>query len=205
MTLLPPLKYMRSLNLLTDDRGRDATPADLATANVEPSAVDRHDNSPSSVDDLPDENQLLAIGAKLRHLRQQQGLSVEEVSARTQIQPRAIAAIEAAQIDELPESVYVKGMVKRYADSMGLNGSVLVRDFPTWQQRPILEHKPKSSTRTTITVRPQVKPLHLYLGYGLLLVAGIAGISQVLNNSVQSKPSPPIVQSSNNFVPKTVK
>lgn len=172
---------MRSLKLPTDNQGQKSIPEDATAVNLT--------NQPITSQPI---DRLQEIGANLRHLRQQRGLSIEEVSARTQIQPRLIEAIEKAQVDLLPESVYVKGMVKRYGDSMGLDGAALAQDVAGWQQQTFNTTKP--SRRTTIVIQHRIKPLHLYLGYMLLVGGGIAGISQVLNTTFKPKQPQPIVQ-----------
>jgi hypothetical protein len=193
---------MRSLKLPIYHQAEQSILDDeTAVTTIEESIDDPQPTEPS--EEQPGDR-LQQIGAKLRYLRQSQTLSIEEVSARTQIQPRLIEAIETAQIDLLPESVYVKGMVKRYGNSMGLDGTALVENFPTWQRQSTTPTPKKSSRRTTIVLQPRVKPLHLYLGYTLVVLAAIAGMSQVLNNTVKPKPPQPIAVTEVPIAPQTV-
>jgi cytoskeletal protein RodZ len=181
---------MRSLKLPTYNRGEQSIPEDMTDANTSNEPIERPGNE--SLANQPSVR-LREIGIKLYNLRQSRHLSIEEVSAKTQIQPRLIEAIEAAQIDLMPESVYVKGMVKRYGDYMGLDGAALVENFPTWQRSSTAPTPSKSSRRqTTIVINPQIKPLHLYLGYTVLVLGAIAGISHLVNNTVKTKPTQPI-------------
>jgi len=46
------------------------------------------------------------------------------------IQPRVIRAIEAGNLKELPEGVYIRGFLRRYADALGLDGHALASEFP---------------------------------------------------------------------------
>jgi hypothetical protein len=131
------------------------------------------------------------IGAHLGYWRNQQSLSVEEVAALTQIQPRLIQAIEEGHIEMLPESVYVKGMIRRYGDCLGMDGNGLAEYVPTWQ-REVMEFKQTTSTRAETFSPPTIKPIHWYAIYALTILGGSAGLSHMLNDA--AKPPYPIVE-----------
>ncbi len=76
---------------------------------------------------------LQEIGFNLRQLRQDNSLSIEEIAERTRIQPRLIRALEEGHLDVLPEPVYIHGIVKKYGESLGANGSDLAKGVPTGQ------------------------------------------------------------------------
>lgn len=67
--------------------------------------------------------QVEAIGRYLKAIRTQKGLSLQQVSQRTRVQPKQLRAIETGNCKQLPEAVYVKGFLKQYAQALGLNGS----------------------------------------------------------------------------------
>lgn len=121
---------------------------------------------------------LAEMGSYLRHLREEQSLSLEEVSAKTKVQARLLNAIEEGRLEPLPEPVYIKGFIQRYADALGLNGAEFASVFPTAQgfhlSKPAL-------WRSWFT--PQLKPIHLYLIYICLIVSAGVGLSNVVNPS----------------------
>jgi Helix-turn-helix domain len=127
---------------------------------------------------------LAKIGSKLREWREYYQLSIDDISARTQIQPRLIQAIEAGCVEMLPEWIYVKGMIKRYADNLGLNGTEISQHILSWE--------PVAAKSTAVAKQGsgfklvlQLKPLHVYIGY-MLAVCGIsAGSSHLLNNALR--------------------
>ncbi|MEO0867454.1 MAG: helix-turn-helix transcriptional regulator [Cyanobacteria bacterium J06642_11] len=68
-------------------------------------------------------SQLEAVGRYLKTIRTEQGLSLQQVSQRTHVQPKQLRAIETGDCKKLPEAIYVKGFLKQYAQALGLNGT----------------------------------------------------------------------------------
>jgi cytoskeletal protein RodZ len=126
------------------------------------------------------------LGFQLRQLREKKMLSIDQIAARTMIQPRLLLAIESGNTSILPEAVYVRGFLKRYADALGLNGTEFVSSFPlepdmrsinpSWQESPAA----------------QLRPMHLYVAYAALIAAAIGGLSYLLSRSA---PAPSAVKS----------
>ncbi|MEL6230233.1 MAG: helix-turn-helix transcriptional regulator [Cyanobacteria bacterium J06627_3] len=82
----------------------------------------------TSVETATDENdctQLATVGCHLKAIRTRQGLSLQQVAQRTHIQPNQLRAIETGNWAKLPEAIYVKGFLKRYAQALGLDGAAI--------------------------------------------------------------------------------
>jgi cytoskeletal protein RodZ len=126
--------------------------------------------------------QLTQIGDYLRQVREENLLSLEEVSVRTLIQPRLLRAIESGKLQQLPEPVYVQGFIRRYADALGLDGNQFAEAFPV--EEPVRKAAPSWKESPVAPLRP----LHLYVAYVGLIVASVSLLSQVVNQS--SIPSP---------------
>ena len=71
------------------------------------------------------EHQLMKVGRYLKTIRTRQGLSLQQVAKRTHIQTQQLQAIETGSWIQLPEAIYVKGFLKRYAQSLGLDGKAI--------------------------------------------------------------------------------
>ena len=69
------------------------------------------------------------IGQKLKAAREGQGLSLTQIWERTKIPMHHLQSMETGITDELPETVYVAGFIKRYADVVGLNGQALSEEY----------------------------------------------------------------------------
>jgi cytoskeletal protein RodZ len=125
---------------------------------------------------------LCEIGSNLRQLRQDKSLTIEEVAERTRIQPRLLRALEEGRTDLLPEPVYIQGIIKKYGESMGVNGLELAKSVPAEQMQIV----PLKNNRWEGFDRPQIRPIHLYLSYIAILLASISALSHALNSSVQT-------------------
>jgi cytoskeletal protein RodZ len=120
---------------------------------------------------------LQELGSRLREFRQNQAVSLDEIAAKTRIQARLLNAIEEAKLDILPEPVYIQGLIKRFADALGLNGDEFSKTFPTETGfvliRPSWLHVPAG----------QLRPIHLYMLYIFLVFCSVNGLSYVVNQS----------------------
>lgn len=69
------------------------------------------------------------IGIELRDARRALGLSYDEMSELTRIQPQFLESIENLAVSELPSIGYVLGYVRTYAKAMGLDGASAVARY----------------------------------------------------------------------------
>jgi len=120
---------------------------------------------------------LTELGSCLRQVRLEQAMSLEEVAAKTRIRLCQLHAIETAQMDELPEPVYIKSFIKQYADALGLDGAELSKTFPTSSSLRLLQSSWKSLPAA------QLRPIHLYLLYIFIIICAISGLSNILSRS----------------------
>ena len=61
--------------------------------------------------------------------RTERGMTLEEIAEGSGIPVRALAALEADDYARLPEAVYVRGYVRRYARLLGIAAQPLIDDF----------------------------------------------------------------------------
>ena len=133
---------------------------------------------------------LAEMGAQLWALRQEQGLSLEQMVALTRIPQRLLQAIEEGNLNDLPEPVYIQGLIRQFAKALGLNGVEFSGAFP------ISSAQVKPESMGNNSPLNQLRPIHLYFLYILLIVCSVNGLSQLLNNAVlqgsnsQNQPSP---------------
>ena len=70
-----------------------------------------------------------SLGNRLRLLREEQGLSLDDVSLATRVSLGNLRAIEAETYDRLPADSFAKGMVALYATHLGLDGPQAAAQF----------------------------------------------------------------------------
>ncbi|MGF1600541.1 MAG: helix-turn-helix domain-containing protein [Thermosynechococcaceae cyanobacterium] len=123
---------------------------------------------------------LAEIGAHLRDVRQQQTKDLDEISAQTLIPARLLSAIEEGQVEELPELIYTRGMIRRFANTLGLDGAKLVASLGGTQpaaQKNLVKAKRSGNSGGGL------KPFHLYLLYIVVILAAGSGLSYMINQS----------------------
>ncbi len=153
----------------------------------------RKDTSSVSLEVLQAQ-QLKEIGLHLQHHRQALGLSADDMAGRTLIQRRLLEALESADSEGLPEPVYIRGFIQRYATALGLDGPAIASVFP-------LEAAIKPVTTPFWSqTSAQLRPIHLYGIYAALVAASINGLSVTMsriNGPVSGPVSPEQVASAN--------
>ncbi|MGG6241331.1 helix-turn-helix domain-containing protein [Nodosilinea sp. AN01ver1] len=144
--------------------------------------------------------QLQSIGAYLRQVRQEQGLSIDMLANQIFIRPALLQALETGQDAALPEPVFIQGFIRRYAEALGLDGQTIAKEFrvtpvevvPTPElvepvrangavRQPERQPQPQPELRSSPGIREQASPvaversaqrspLPLLLGLGALAV-----------------------------------
>lgn len=134
------------------------------------------------------QEQLRYIGQLIREMREELGLSHEDLAGKTLIRPSLLKAMESGNISQLPEPVYTRGLIRRYGESLGLDGEALASQYFT---PPIVEES-RSFWRVPIT--PQLRPLHLYITYVVLIAAAISALSYTLKRTTYRTSSLPVLE-----------
>lgn len=69
------------------------------------------------------------IGELLERVRREKGLSLHDVENATKIRTRYLEGLEREDYSALPDTVYVQGFLKTYANYLGLDGDSLAQEF----------------------------------------------------------------------------
>lgn len=147
------------------------------------------------------------IGQKLRSAREAQGLTLVQVYERTKIPLNHLQSIEQGNAEDLPETFYISGFIKRYAESVGLDGQVLSDEY----RLHLEEHRGKkkgdkgdnslplyampeyiSKTRLRVAT-PMYK---LWLFNGIILIGVVGTITWFINsqvNNIANQPDPSLI------------
>jgi cytoskeleton protein RodZ len=118
------------------------------------------------------------IGSSLREARERQGLDLAAVERETKIRGKYIRALEDEQFELLPAQTYVKGFLRTYAETLGLDGQLYVDEY---NSRFVAgdddtHFRPRRSTAR----QPQQRNRRLESGVVLLVLAAIAIVTVVV-------------------------
>lgn len=91
------------------------------------------DDEPDVVATAATRNEISEIkkfdGSTLRRVREMLGIELGEVEFSTKIHPQYIKNIEEDKFDALPEEVFVRGYLSKYAKFLGLNSRLVVETY----------------------------------------------------------------------------
>lgn len=102
--------------------------------------------------DAPDDlSQVPIPGQLVRQTREQRGLSIDDMSARTRLTENVLHMVERDDYLGMGEPVYARGYYRKCAEALGLNGDLLVEAYerhsgtmspvPTIDQRPSIAYR----------------------------------------------------------------
>jgi cytoskeletal protein RodZ len=127
---------------------------------------------------------LTEIGTFLRNLRTKKGMTLEEIATKTMVQQRFLDAIEKGDYEHLPEPLYIRGFIRRFAEAMGIDGIPISESFPLGSAQPGSGNAKFAAGNTPL------RPWHLYVLY-LGAVLGAVALLYVLfkpSESASDKP-----------------
>ena len=102
----------------------------------------------------------LSIGQILKQSREEQKLSLDEISVLTRVRVKYLTAIEADNFDVLPSSVQQKGFVRAYARALALDPSPLIAQLRLAEVEEISgEPKPPQDESITPPAPKDTQPL----------------------------------------------
>lgn len=136
------------------------------------------------------QEQLVHIGRILQETRELTGLSYEDLAEKTLIRKSLLQAIEIANVSQLPEPVYTRGLIRRYGESLGLDGEALALQYFT----PPSSHTPAPRSFWRVPVTPQLRPLHLYMTYLVLIGLAISALSYTLQRMSYQSSTLPVLE-----------
>lgn len=81
------------------------------------------------VDEVIAGSETMPVGARLRRMREEQGMEVADIASRTRIPLRHLEAIEVGDYAALPSPTYALGFVRSYARAVGADVNEVARDL----------------------------------------------------------------------------
>lgn len=69
------------------------------------------------------------FGSRMRHVREQRGVSLREIAEATKFSVSALEALERNDISRLPGGIFSRAFVRSYAAEIGIDPEQTVREF----------------------------------------------------------------------------
>ncbi|MEL6439335.1 MAG: helix-turn-helix domain-containing protein [Cyanobacteria bacterium J06621_8] len=127
------------------------------------------------------QQQLQDIGAILSRTRRAKNISLEQVAANTLISQRILAAIEAGNIAELPEPFYIRALLTKFAQEVGVKE---IKFSVNPKADSATNHRQGQNQQRRYWFNFQLRSLHLYLLYILLVVVSVSTITRLVERPV---------------------
>lgn len=128
------------------------------------------------------QERLTKIGAYLQQIRTAKGWSLDFTARKTRIRTTLLKHIEAGALEALPEPVYVKGLIRCYADNLGLDGQAIAASFP--HEDP--QRRWRMPRWNNLFFQFQLRPVHLYIVYLFVIVTTVQSLSKVMQTPTAS-------------------
>ncbi len=87
----------------------------------------------------------MSIGSELKKARESKKITLDAVSKRTKIPSKYLEAIEEGHFELFPSHTYAKGFIRAYAKVVGLDPTVLTRQFNAEVQPVEMRLEPKNA------------------------------------------------------------
>jgi cytoskeletal protein RodZ len=119
----------------------------------------------------------LTLGEKLRNLRSERRISLNDVSRNTKIQLKYLEYLEEGNYKKLPVDVYVKGFLRSYGEFLGVDEKILIRLYEKEKGIKINLEKANgdnSEKKEAINMAPfLITPKIITIVIGLLITSGL--------------------------------
>lgn len=133
------------------------------------------------------------VGEILRSERERKGLSVKEIELATSIRTIYITAIEEGNYSIIPGEVYLKGFIRNYANSLGLDSQKIIDLYRQSQNLVAPTNEEITNISKTQKETPPEKTTNSskWLAISVLIVCVASGVWWLQSNS-SSLPEPKV-------------
>ncbi len=115
----------------------------------------------------------MTLGEKLKKIRSEYRISLNEVYKQTKIQVKYLEYLENGEYEKLPAEVYVRGFVRSYAQFLGTDEEVLVKMYERERniQKNLKKEQFQEQTKSTFNFPHFIVTPKLFIVSGVIVVA----------------------------------
>jgi len=129
---------------------------------------------------------MVSIGQDLKKERELRGISLEEISGATKINPRFLQALEDDQFDTIPGKFFVRGIIREYTKYLGLEEYAVLDKYAEAIQSEKQELNTKKKWGTSLP--KNIKTALGIAALGAVLISVLTGLFFIFGNHGSSRP-----------------
>jgi transcriptional regulator with XRE-family HTH domain len=98
------------------------------------------------------------FGARMRRRREEQGIALASIAEQTKIKQSLLDALERDDVSHWPSGIFGRAYIRAYAQVIGLDPDVVVREFLEVHPEPVEEFEAALATALSTGVRSNASP-----------------------------------------------
>jgi len=120
------------------------------------------------------DNDYFSFGCHLKSVREDAGISIEEISKELRLATRVLKHIESENLDELPPEVFTKGFLHGYAKIVGADDNEIIQNYGA----QLTTHKEKKKLQANLkNYKTGFKSRLILLFMAMLFIIGLSVFS----------------------------
>ena len=145
---------------------------------------------------------MASIGQELKRERELRGISLKEIADSTKINLRFLRALEEDRFDMLPEKFFTRGIIRTYANYLGLDEQSVLNTYLESQQIHKNQETPDEDKKSGMTEMPDSPPKEKRISLLFaLMVLIILALIVIMYFAFRKEDSPPPAPSQTQAVP----
>lgn len=116
---------------------------------------------------------MASLGLDLKKEREMRGISLKEISDSTKISLRFLRALEEDQLDLLPGRFFIKGILRSYADYLGMDESTVLNKFYEEEQYRAQDSGEKQKNRNPVAEIPKSFRNKMFFGISFFVIVAV--------------------------------
>lgn len=141
------------------------------------------------------QEKLAEIGLCLQEFREHKNLSIATISHSIHIPVSVIKAIETGNLEDLPEPIYTRELLRKYANFLGLKGDDFAEHFNLEEEK--FKQKKSRFNLAFLFSHLRFNPLYLFGVYVFLMLISVQNLGNFLKSSPLSNNQIPSLRTNN--------
>jgi cytoskeleton protein RodZ len=122
---------------------------------------------------------LVQLGEHVHLQREEKGLTIAQLHARTFIPMYHLQALEGGHVEQLPEDIYLRGFLRRIENALNLTVGSLTDKMPSEVAAAIVPewYNRSQKAKRGAFAGLDVNPSHMYMTYAAIMAGGVCWLS----------------------------